>query len=70
MRAPRRLGGEPGWPAQVWRLISTFFFIDLEQDVTAVYVTQLMPWDGRLGGEFSAAVLESLALMEPVRTPR
>lgn len=49
---------------------STFFFIDLEQDVTAVYVTQLMPWDGGLGREFSAAVLESLALMEPVRTPR
>ena len=43
---------------------STFFFIDPGQDITAVYVTQLMPWNGALGQQFNAAVLESIAERE------
>ena len=43
----------------------TFFFIDPKQDLTAVYVTQLMPWNGLIGMQFQAAVLESMAQREP-----
>ena len=43
---------------------STFFFIDPVENVTAVFVTQLFPFNGPMGEEFHTVVLESLATME------
>jgi len=40
---------------------STYFFIDPAQDVTAVFATQLFPFDFALNHEFHQVVLESLA---------
>ena len=40
---------------------STYFFIDPAENVTAVFVTQLFPFNGPMGEEFHTAVLESLA---------
>ena len=56
-----RGGGRLAWSGAA----CTFFFIDPKQDLTAVYVTQLMPWNGLLGMQFQAAVLESIAQREP-----
>lgn len=39
----------------------TYFFIDPAQDVTAVFATQVFPFDHGLNGEFHHVVLESLA---------
>lgn len=55
-----RGGGRLSWSGAA----STFFFIDPRQELTAVYVTQLMPWNGALGRQFQAAVLESMAQRE------
>ena len=57
-----RGGGRLAWSGAA----STFFFIDPRQDLTAVYVTQLVPWNGALGMRFNVAVLESMAEREPV----
>ena len=43
---------------------STYFFIDPAENVTAVFVTQLFPFNGPMGEEFHTAVLESLAVMD------
>ena len=43
---------------------STYFFIGPSQDVTAVFITQLVPYNGPMGEEFHAAVLESVAAEE------
>ena len=43
---------------------STYFFIDPAQDVTAVFATQLFPFDFELNNEFHQIVLESLAQEE------
>ena len=59
-RGPRG-GGRLAWSGAA----CTFFFIDPMQDLTAVYVTQLMPWNGLIGMQFQAAVLESMAQREP-----
>jgi len=42
----------------------TYFFIDPAQDVTAVFATQLFPFDLELNNEFHHIVLESLAQEE------
>ena len=55
-----RGGGRLAWSGAA----STFFFIDPAQNLTAVYVTQLMPWNGGLGQRFNVAVLESIAERE------
>ena len=39
----------------------TYFFIDQSQDITAVFATQLFPFDHGLSGEFHQIVLESVA---------
>ncbi|MCH2160430.1 MAG: beta-lactamase family protein [Phycisphaerales bacterium] len=58
-------GGERmGWGGAA----STFFFIDPEQDVTAVFFTQQFPFNGSLGEQFTAAVLESMAAIEGAHT--
>ncbi len=43
---------------------STYFFIDPAENVTAVFVTQLFPFNEPMGNGFHTAVLESLATME------
>ena len=43
---------------------STYFFIDPAQDVTAVFATQLFPFDFELNNEFHYIVLESLVQEE------
>ena len=43
---------------------STFFFIDPHQDVTAVFATQLFPFNGVMNNDFHHIVLESLAQEE------
>jgi CubicO group peptidase (beta-lactamase class C family) len=40
---------------------STFFFIDPDQDVTAIFVTQKFPFDFAMGAGFNKAVLEAVA---------
>ena len=40
---------------------STYFFIDPSQDLTAVFATQLFPFNGELNDEFHHVVLESCA---------
>ena len=45
---------------------STYFFIDPKQDLTAVFITQLVPYNGPMGEEFHATVLESVAAEEPL----
>jgi CubicO group peptidase (beta-lactamase class C family) len=42
----------------------SYFFIDPKQDVTAVFATQLFPFDMELNNEFHHIVLESLAQEE------
>ena len=59
-RGPRG-GGRLAWSGAA----CTFFFIDPMQDLTAVYVTLLMPWNGLIGMQFLASVLESMAQREP-----
>ena len=44
---------------------SSYFFIDPAQDVTAVFATQLFPFDGKLNDEFHQIVLEALVQEEP-----
>jgi CubicO group peptidase (beta-lactamase class C family) len=41
---------------------STYFFIDPQQDLTAIFVTQKFPFDGPLGEGFHKAVLEAVAV--------
>jgi len=56
-RGPR---GEGRW---VWGgAASTFFFIDPDQDLTAVFVTQKFPFDFAMGESFTENVLESVAV--------
>ena len=43
---------------------SSYFFIDPTQDVTAVFATQLFPFDMNLNNQFHKIVLESLAQSE------
>lgn len=52
-----RGGGRWAWGGAA----STYFFIDPSQDVTAVFATQLFPFDLELNSEFHHIVLESLA---------
>jgi CubicO group peptidase (beta-lactamase class C family) len=52
--------GEGRW---VWGgAASTFFFIDPDQDLTAVFVTQKFPFDFAMGEGFTENVLESVAV--------
>ena len=44
---------------------STYFFIDPNQDLTAIFVTQKFPFDFALGEEFHREVLESIAVTTP-----
>ena len=44
---------------------STYFFIDPNQDLTAIFVTQKFPFDGPLGEAFHQVVLESVAIEVP-----
>lgn len=58
-RGPR---GEGRW---TWGgTACTYFFIDPQQDLTAIFVTQKFPFDFALGGQFPAAVLESVAVRD------
>lgn len=43
---------------------STYFFIDPQQDVTAVFATQLFPFNSQMNNEFHHVVLESLVQEE------
>ncbi|MCH2134957.1 MAG: beta-lactamase family protein [Phycisphaerales bacterium] len=43
---------------------STYFFIDPDQDLTAVFITQKFPFDFMLGDAFHREVLESVAAAE------
>ena len=45
----------------------SYFFIDPEQNVTAVFATQLFPFDFELNNEFHHVVLESLVQEESTR---
>jgi CubicO group peptidase (beta-lactamase class C family) len=47
---------------------STYFFIDPNQDLTAIFVTQKFPFDGPLGEAFHRVVLESVAVEVPSQT--
>ena len=46
---------------------STYFYIDSDQDVTAVFATQLFPFNSEMNGQFHHIVLESLAQEEAKR---
>lgn len=48
----------------------SYFFIDPSQDVTAVFATQLFPFNSQLNDEFHYIVLESLALEEVDAGPK
>ncbi|MDP7574236.1 MAG: serine hydrolase [Phycisphaerales bacterium] len=56
---PRGLG-RYGWGGAA----CTYFFVDPSQDLTAVFATQLRPFNADLGKAFPAAVLESVASEE------
>jgi len=55
-----RGGGRWSWGGAA----STYFYIDPYKDVTAVFATQLFPFNGEMNGEFHHIVLESLAQEE------
>ena len=62
MQTSRGLRGGRRW---TWGgAASTYFFIDPHQDVTAVFATQLFPFNGVMNNDFHHIVLESLAQEE------
>lgn len=58
-----RGGGRWSWGGAA----STYFYIDPHKDVTAVFATQLFPFNSEMNGQFHHIVLESLAQEEPAR---
>ena len=55
-----RGGGRWSWGGAA----STYFYIDPDQDVTAVFATQLFPFNSEMNEEFHHIVLKSLAQEE------